>query len=89
MHGATLILGLGYFTWSTPSPCCEPARNAPVLLFSRFDRYSPETTRPLSRISGIVPGSPPNPMSALLHASHSVEPHTRALLLPSCLTCRP
>jgi len=87
-HGATLISRTRLLHVVRANPYCGPAPNAPVLLFSRNDRYSREATRHIVRISATVPGSPPNPVSALLHASHLVEPHTRALLLPSCLTCR-
>jgi len=39
------LLGLGCFTWSTTCPCCGQPQNAPVLLFSRIDRYSREAAR--------------------------------------------
>jgi len=38
-------LGLGCFMWSATDLYCRPPGNAPVLLFSRYDRYSLEATR--------------------------------------------
>lgn len=83
LRDATLTLRLGCSTCSNTPLYCRNAWNAPVLLFSRCDRYSPATTRYIRRIWDIVPSLLKPDTLSLAHGHLFPLPHTRALLLSS------